>query len=116
MRNAAFPLTRGSYFQLKSDCRICLASLSPGCPFPAIPVRDRVHAAPGLRVGGARLPVLAQVLVEEAPDGGRDPAPVMDAVGDVDNRHLVDRPARIEALPHGPADLAMLSGHAVDGM
>src|SRR2546423_11609211 len=57
----------------------------------------------------------AQFATPEGADGAFHPAEEMDAVGDMADGHFIDFFARIERLPHLPADAPMEFTHAVGG-
>ena len=67
---------------------------------PQLLVRDRLDPLPEIRVGGVGFPALAKMPGEHRPHGRGHPRRQMHAVGDVLDRHLLDRLVREHHVPH----------------
>ena len=80
---------------------------------PQLRVRDVVHAAPGVRVGGARLPSRPEVAIEQLAHPRCHPGRHVHAVGDVPDRDRVGGSFGEERLPHLASDLAVATAHAI---
>ncbi len=92
-----------------SRCRT--KSIRPGLQdllrFPELGVIDVVDPGPGGGQAHVLRPVDAEVAVEKLVHLRGDPAPDVDAVGDVADRDLFLGPVRVERVPHLPRNLAM---------
>ena len=80
---------------------------------PQLLVRDAVDGRPGLGVGGAPEPALAEVAVEQRAHRRREERRQVDAVRDVGDRHVVGGRVGVEGAPHLARDLAVAQAHGV---
>ena len=80
---------------------------------PQLAVIHVLDALPDARFAAVLMPSGAEVAVIEPEHLRRKPGGNMDSVGDMPDGNGVFRLVRVEAFPHGPADVPVQSGNSI---
>src|SRR6476620_5642125 len=89
------------------------SSLPAGMRLPEDIVGNSTHSAPDIGIGLVIPPFGSEVRIEHPGDPRCDPGLQVDAVGDVPDRHILNRTLGPDATPHLAGHLAVLLAHAV---